>query len=157
MLILKEINFALDAVDGKFFAYPLDENACPILLERILISSLDYKQVISQFGAFTMALVPQSKHVCHVCGNHYTTKSRRSDTCSDSCRKQKSRIKQELTMLGVDDLFMNEFRVHVNNLDASNFTYSLNYLLKSMTNFEALLNKLSAKDLKFLILSNNQR
>lgn len=154
MLILKEINFALDAVDGKFFAYPLDENACPILLERILISSLDYKQVISQFGAFTMALVPQSKHVCHVCGNHYTTKSRRSDTCSDSCRKQKSRIKRDLTMLGVDDLFINEFRLHMQNLNSNGITFSMEYLNAKMKGFEETVQKLSPKALKYLILSN---
>lgn len=154
MLILKEINFALDAVNGKFFAYPLDENGCPILLERILISSLDYKTVISQFGSFTMALVPQSKHVCHVCGNHYTTKSRRSDTCSDSCRKQKSRIKQDLTMLGVDDLFMNEFRLHMQSLNSNGITFSMEYLNTKMKGFEETVQKLSPKALKYLILSN---
>ncbi|AHJ13098.1 hypothetical protein [Sulfurospirillum multivorans] len=154
MLILTEIGYALDTHDEQLIAYTLDQKNYPILSEPILISSLSNSQIISKFGAFTMSLVPQSNHICHVCGVSYPTKSGRSNTCSDSCRTQKSRIKKDLCTIGVDDLFMNEFRLHVKNLDADNFTFSSSYLLENMRGFEEIVKKLSPKTLKYLILSN---
>jgi len=153
MLILTEIGYALDTHDEQLIAYTLDQKNHPILSEPILISSLSNSQITSKFGAFTMSLVPQSNHICHVCGINYPTKSGRSNTCSDSCRTQKSRIKKDLCIIGVDDFFMNEFRLHVKNLDADNFTFSSSYLLENMRGFEEIVKKLSPKTLKYLILS----
>lgn len=154
MLILNEIGYALSVKDEKLFVYPLDQMNHPILSEPTQINSLSNEQIISKFGAFTMALVPQSIHVCHVCGINYPTKSGRSNTCSDLCRTQKSRIKKDLTMFGVDNLFMNEFTLHVKMLDAKNLDHSLSYLLEHMKEYDRIIEKLSLKALKYLILSN---
>lgn len=154
MLILTEIGYALDTHDEQLIAYTLDQKNHPILSEPIIISSLSNSQITSKFGAFTMTLVPKSEHICHVCGAHYRTKSGRSNTCSDLCRTQKSRIKKNLCMIGVDDLFMNEFWLHVKQLDSEKIDSSFNFLFESMGEFQEIIQKLSPRDLKYLILSN---
>lgn len=154
MLILSEIGYAIDVSDEQLTAYALDEMNSPILEVPIPIHSLGNRQIVSKFGAFTMALVPKSEHICHVCGAHYRTKSGRSNTCSDLCRTQKSRIKKNLCMIGVDDLFMNEFWLHVKQLDSEKIDSSLNFLFESMGEFQEIIQKLSPRDLKYLILSN---
>lgn len=57
-------------------------------------------------------------------------------------------------MIGVDDLFMNEFRLHVKQLDSEKIDSSLNFLFESMGEFQEIIQKLSPRDLKYLILSN---
>jgi len=154
MLILSEIGYAIDVSDEQLTAYALDEMNSPILEVPIPIHSLGNRQIVSKFGAFTMALVPKSEHICHVCGAHYRTKSGRSNTCSDLCRTQKSRIKKNISMIGADDLFLDEFRLHVKNLDSEKIGLSFDYLLENMREYKEIVKKLSPRDLKYLILSN---
>ena len=156
MLILKEINFALDAVDGKFFAYPLDENACPILSNRIEITSHSRDDLSSIFWDFVAnKLVQKKDKICHVCGVHFQSSKNRVFTHSDACRTKKRHIVKSLKLIGANDEdFLKEFMQHVSNLQPDDFTFSINYLFKNMPFFEVLLKRISPRDLKYLILSN---
>lgn len=57
-------------------------------------------------------------------------------------------------MIGADDLFLDEFRLHVKNLDSEKIGLSFDYLLENMREYKEIVKKLSPRDLKYLILSN---
>lgn len=155
MLILKELKIALDTKDGKLISFPLDGNNEPILDRPTLIESLTLKETSSALSKLFYSLLPSSEHVCHVCGTLFPTKKNNADTCSDACRSKKRHIKKSLNLIGADnETFVQVFNLHVKKLDADNFTFSSSYLHENMQEFEEIVKRLSPRDLKYLILSN---
>lgn len=156
MIILKEINIALDTINEKLISFPLDINNNPILDRPTLIESLTSKETSSSsLSKLFYSLLPLSEHVCHVCGTSFPTKKNNADTCSDACRSKKRHIKKSLSLIGADNEdFIQVFNLHVKKLDADNFTFSSSYLLNNMRDFEEIVERLFPRDLKYLILSN---
>lgn len=155
MLILEELKIALDTKDGRLVSFPLDVNNEPILDRPTLIESLTSKETSSALSKLFYSLLPSSEHVCHVCGTLFPTKKNNADTCSDACRSKKRHIKKSLSLIGVDnEAFIRVFNLHVKKLDADNFTLSSSYLHENMREFEEIVERLSPRDLKYLILSN---
>lgn len=155
MLILEELKIALDTKEGKLVSFPLDGNNEPILDRPTLIESLTSKETSSALSKLFYSLLPSSEHVCHVCGTLFPAKKNNADACSDACRSKKRHIKKSLSLIGADnEAFIQALNLHVKKLDPDNFTFSSSYLLKNMREFDEIVKRLSPRDLKYLILSN---
>ncbi|KIM03344.1 MAG: hypothetical protein KU29_11955 [Sulfurovum sp. FS06-10] len=155
MLVLKELDYAIDAKNEQLLAYPLDASGHPILSKAIQINSIENELISHELRKFLQVLTIPQLRVCHVCGITFESKRSSKTTHDNTCRSTKRHITNKLRSIGADNKeFMTEFGLHVNALNANAIERAKDYLLKNMESYKAVIQALTQRDLKYLILSN---
>ena len=155
MVVLKELGFAINAENDTLVAYPLDNSSSPILSGKIVLNSIDNELLCHEFRKFIQVLAIPQRRVCHVCGISFESKRSSKTTHDNTCRSTKRHIVKKLHSLGADtQAFLDEFILHVNALSNSELDLAKDYLLLNMKEYKSVINALSDRDLKYLILSN---